>query len=263
MITPTETHRPAGPASGFGPLRDFALAILRSGWNDRRGLAITLLTPVFMLMVFWFTTRAQADRGTEMMEFVFPGIVSFTAMMPGLSHAMRVTTWRQHGVFRRLACTPVPPGRLMLAAAVAQWLLGLIQVAALILFGAAVLGATVSWSGTLAAMGALALGSACFIAFGLLIASRWSRAETVNIPFIFTLMPMAFLGNTFLPAELMPPAVRTIGPWLPTQMLTELTRPLMNGGGLSAGALLPVLGLVGYTLLFSLVAIMIFKWEME
>lgn len=242
------------------PAFDFAGALLRAGMKDRKALASTLLTPVFMLMTFWLVGRTT-DRGNDLLTFIFPGIVGFTAMMAGLTQATRIVGWRQQGVFRRLACTPVPLGRLVTAASLTQVLLGVAQAMLVLLFGVVALRVPVDGPGALAAIGVLALGAACFVAFGSIMAGLAHKVETVNLLFVFTLMPMGFLGNTFLPAEMMPPLVQRVGPWLPTQMLSDLIRPLLNGGAPPAHPWLPVLGLAAYTLAFTAIARRVVRWN--
>ena len=76
----------------------------------------------------------------------------------------------------------------------------------------------------------------------------------------FTLLPMFFLGGGF-PAEILPPALQAVSPWLPTTMLNSLLSPLLAGGALPAAPWWPALGLLAYTLAFAGLAAWRFRWE--
>jgi hypothetical protein len=71
---------------------------------------------------------------------------------------------------------------------------------------------------------------------------------------------MFFLGGAF-PAEILPPALRAVSPWLPTAMVNSLLSPLLSGGALPPEPWWPVLGLVAYTLGFGALAAWRFRLE--
>jgi ABC-type multidrug transport system permease subunit len=131
-----------------------------------------------------------------------------------------------------------------------------------LLFGVLVLGLHVNGDGAaaLAALGVLALGVMSFIAFGCLVASLAAKPDVASAAFTFTLLPMFFLGGGF-PAEILPPVLRAVSPWLPTAMLNRLLSPLLAGGTLPAEPWWPVLGLAAYTVVFGAVAAWRFRWE--
>ncbi|HET7081007.1 MAG TPA: ABC transporter permease [Chloroflexia bacterium] len=255
-LTQAPARRAAAPAT-LAPVAQFGLALLRAGLKNRVSLASSLLTPLFMLGIFWLVS----GDNSSLLRFIFPGLVAFTVMLAGSNHAMRLVMWREQGVFTRLACTPVPVGRLALGAAGAQVALGLVQALIVMAFGVGVVGVPVDPLGALAAVGVLTLGGACFIAYGSLVGAVARRAEVATMLYIFTLLPLSFLGNTFMPLDQLPAFVRAAGPWLPTTMISDLVRPLLITGALPANAWLPLLGLLVYTGLFSALAARLFHWE--
>lgn len=233
----------------------FALALLRAGIKTPLSLMLSFVTPMFILVLFWLVSP---DNDT--LALMFPSLVGFTVMLAAQPLVIRIATWRQSGVFARLACTPVPLGYLMLGAAGAQVALGVVHAGAMVLFGVFVVGVPVNWLGTLLSVGVLVLGGACFITYGALIASVAKRAETASGLFIFTLMPMYFLGGGF-PLEMLPSWARSISAWLPTMLFNDLLGGLLRNGTLPANALLSVGGLVAYTLVFGVGAARLFRWE--
>jgi ABC-2 type transport system permease protein len=251
------TKTPAAPAR---PIAQFALALVRASLNDPRTLLITLFTPLFMLVLFWIVGRPAEPGERDMVSFIFPSIVGLTVMLGGQAVAMRVVNWREQGVFQRLAATPAPLGHLIVGMGLAQAAVSVVQALAVLLFGAFVLGLAVDGPGAVAGLGVLALGVLAFIAFGCLTASLAPKPDLASAAFTFTLLPMFFLGGGF-PAEVLPPALRAVSPWLPTAMLNSLLGPLLAGGALPAEPWWPVLGLLAYTLIFGALAAWRFKWE--
>ncbi len=261
-LSQDQIAHPVTPAGGlWAPVLTFTVAVLRGGLKNRAALAATLFTPLFMLAIFALVTPKAKPGEFDMLAFIFPGIVAFTVTMAGSGQVMRLGSWRQQGVFGRLACTPVPLGALVLGASLAAVLLGLIQAVLVLAFGVVAFGLHVAPFGIVGAVGVLTLGGACFIAYGSLVSTLVPRLEVANLVFIFTLLPMAFLGNTFMPSTQMPGLVQTVGPWLPTTLISDLTRALLDGSDPAHGYVLPVLGLLAYTVFFSVISARLFHVE--
>jgi ABC-type multidrug transport system permease subunit len=238
----------------------FALALMRGSLNDWRTLAITLFTPLFMLVLFWLVGRPAEPGDRDLASFMFPAIVGLTVMLGGQAVATRIVNWRELGVFQRLAATPTPLGHLVLGLGLAQAVVSIAQAVTVLLFGVLALGLRVDASGAAAALAVLALGVMCFIAFGCLVAGLSAKPDVASAAFTFTLLPMFFLGGGF-PAEILPPALRAVSPWLPTAMLNGLLSPLLAGGTLPPEPWWPVLGLAAYTVGLGVVAAWKFRWE--
>lgn len=240
------------------PIVYFARTQLLAMLRNVKTLLIGILTPIFMLTIFWFTARGT--EGAETIGLMFPVIVSLSVMLWGSNTAVRAVNWRQQNLFQRLAVTPVPVGQLMLGDAAAQTLTSLIQGIVTLLFGTLVLGYAIEPTGLLLTLLVLLLAGACFIAFGLVIASFVNRAEVANPIYMFTLLPLFFLGGG-LPGIPLPTVLQWIGDWSPVGVTNALVLPLLFEGQVPEGALLKVLALVGYTAVFSLITTLKFRWE--
>ena len=242
------------------PIVQFAGAVIQANLNDLRGLLISLFTPLFMLVLFWVVGRPSEPGDLDLAAFIFPSIVGLAVMLGGQMAAMRIVNWREQGVFQRLAVTPTPLGHLVLGVGLAQAVVSVAQGVLVLLFGALVLGMEVNGVGAVAAVAVMSLGVLAFIAFGILVASLARKPDIASSLFIFTLLPMFFLGGGF-PPEILPDFLRVVSPWLPTTMLNSLLNPLLNGGTLPAAPWWPVLGLVAYTVVFGVVAAGRMRWE--
>lgn len=227
----------------------FSLAVLRINWRDRRLLRAALV-PVVLLIALWIAARSGGPTGEFLVGYSFPGLISFSVLQAGSTHALRIIAWQERDVFRRFSCTPIPLGWLVLAEGLAQLVVGLAQGGAMLLFGA-LLGLPIQWSGLIPAVGVLALGSACFVSYGSLIASLSGSIETANLLFNLTLVPMAILSTLFVPASQLPPPLNAVSPWLPPSMIADLVRPLLTGAALT-NPWFSISGLLAYTLLFTI-----------
>lgn len=239
---------------------EFAGALVRASLNDPRTLAINLFTPFFMLVLFAVVGRPEAPGDFDLLAYIFPAIIGLTVMLGGQTAAMRVVNWRAQGVFQRFAATPTPLGQLVLGTGLAQALVSVMQAALVLVFGVLALGLKVSASGAVLTLLVLALGVLAFIALGMFVATLSNKPEVASSAFIFTLLPMFFLGGGF-PPEILPAFLQTVSPYLPTTMLTTLTAPLLATGALPAAPGWPVIGLLAYTALFGGLAAWRFRWE--
>ncbi|GAB4579804.1 MAG: hypothetical protein Fur0022_25430 [Anaerolineales bacterium] len=244
----------------LAPTLHFARALLVGHLRDRKTFLISILTPVFMLTLFWLLAGTPKEGEFDLIGFMFPAIVGFGVMFIGGSQATRLLTWREQGVFQRLAATPVPLGNLVIGAALAQTITGAVQGALIMLFGIAVIRIPVDGIGALLAILIMVLGGACFIALGSLIATFAPKADIANQIYTFTILPMFFFGGGF-PPDILPAFIQQLSPWLPTTMFTELIRPLLADGALPQGSWVNFAGLVGLTVVFATLAARRFRWE--
>lgn len=260
-LTMNEREMAKKPERPLHPVLSFARANLKGSLKNKLMMLVALITPVMLMLIFWLLTRTSSDEGFDMMAFIFPGIVALTVIQTGGMHATNVVNWREQGVFRRLACTPVPLWQLVLGRSLSQLVLSLIQAALVILVGLLLLQLPVSTMGLLFSFLVLVLASACFIALGAVIAGLAPNATIANSAYVFMVLPLLFLGDSMMPAELFPPILQKIGALLPTSMVTTLIRPLMNAGALPDNPLLPIVGLTAYTILFVALSAKLFRWQ--
>ena len=237
-----------------------AYFLLRAAFNDLKTLLISLFTPLFMLVTFWLVGRPTEPGDPDLAAFMFPAIIGLTVMLGGQTLAMRLVNWRAQGVFQRLSVTPTPLGQVVLSMSVAQAALSVLQAGGVFLFGVFVLGFKVDARGAALAVGVLVLGVSVFVALGLFIASLSAKPDIVSAAFIFTLLPMFFLGGGF-PPSILPEFLQQISPFLPTAMVNSLLNPLFAQGAFPSDAWQSVSGLLLYTFLFSVLGAWRFRWD--
>ncbi len=233
-------------------LRAFAAAMLRASLRDWRTTAAVLLTPLSMLLAFRFLSGD--GEGTDLFVAFFPGIVAMGLFFVGAPLATRLVTWRERGIFRRLACTPQPLGWLLLALAAVSAGLGVVQTLLILGLGR-LLGAPLTAAGLLRGLPFILLGAACFTAYGLMLSGFARKAETVNVLYVFSLLPMVFASPLFLPSEALPPLAETVGRWLPPSLTASLLQTALLEAPLPDQAPAAVLGLLTWGLFFSMVSL--------
>jgi ABC-2 type transport system permease protein len=108
------------------------------------------------------------------------------------------------------------------------------------------LGPERGWRFALALLG----GGACFACLGVAI-GYWSSQKAVVPTANLIYLPLSFAGGLWLPPEALPQFVQKFSPYLPTRFYGDLVWSQMAG---EAVGLRPVLGLLGYTVIFLIVA---------
>ncbi len=236
----------------------FGKQILRANLRDWRTTSVVLFTPLLMLLVFRFVDTDPTGGVPDLFVTFFPGVLTMGILFVGSPLATRIVSWRERGIFRRLACTPQPLGLLLLAMAAVSAVLGVVQ-ALLILtlgwgFGVPLTWANVAWS-----LPFIALGAACFTAYGVMLAGFSRKTETVNVLYVFSLLPMTFAAPLFSPAGALPPLVAAVGEWLPPSLVATLLQATLLEGRLPDQALLVIGGLLTCIAFFSMVSMWRFR----
>ncbi len=253
--------------SNDGPLPNRAVTIAQVTWSmlmtarhSWRDLVLAVFTPLLLLVLFSILGARDRSADSDLAAATFPAIVGLTAMLSSNFIAVRSVTWRQLGVYQRLACTPTSLGDIVAGQGLAQTLLSSAQALIVAIFGMAVLRLPLNTGGALVAGLAVMLGAGCFIAYGLLIASLTRKPDTASALGMFTLLLMFFLSGVF-PASFLPPLLHNLSAVLPATLLTGPLTSLMVDGTLPAQSLAALLGLIAYTTLFALITARRFKWE--
>jgi ABC-2 type transport system permease protein len=237
----------------------FTMWILRSNLRNYRGLAITLGVPLFMLVSLWLPSLGEGEEGAELMEVMFPAIVVLGVVMAGLPHATRLVRWREAGILKRLALTPVPLAGLMLGAGATQVSMGVLQGGAMLIFGLLAVGIAISLQGGLLTLGVMVLAATTFVCLGSLVASLAGKPEAAGYGYFFIIMPLVFLAS--FPSDMLPTSINSLTPWLPTTMAVELLGSLLSRGVLPDRAILPGSGLLAYAMLFTAISSKLFRWD--
>ena len=259
--SPIEMTRTAPRSTHWLAIYAFARAILWASIRNWRTTLSFLLAPLLMLVVFRYFGGDSEMGQYDMFTYLFPGIVTMTVMFAGVPLATRLVVWREQEIFRRLACTPQPLGRLVVAMMFSYLIVAISQAVLILAAGLLLFDAGVSPTGIALAFPFLLLATLCFIAYGSMLATFVSKAESATTIYTFTLMPMAFIGTLFMPPDNLPDIVQRVGKWLPTSLAADPIRAAFLDGTLPEQWGLMLAGLIGYTLVFALITSRRFRWQ--
>ncbi|MEW9554678.1 ABC transporter permease [Nonomuraea sp. NPDC050783] len=215
------------------------------------GALFSLLIPLFILVVFGSTIQPGDTVLLPMAVAIAVGLVALY-MVP-----TTLATYRERGVLRRLAATPVRPGNLLLVQLVLQLVLAVTACALLVAVAGTVLGARLP-----ARVGAVvlvfALGTAAMFAIGLLIAAAAPNGRAANGIGVLLYFPMAYLAGLMQPVDQMPDIVARVGEYTPLGAFGQSLRDVWAG---AAPGPLPLGVMAAYAVVVSVAAARLFRWE--
>ena len=220
--------------------------------------AIVLPSAVLLIFggVFAPFQPDPALGGRRWIDLFVPSLVVITTGTLGIQTLpVRLATYREKGVLRRLATTPVHPARVLAAQLCLYAVVS--AVALVLLIAVANIAYAVPLPGDpIAYVAAFTLGMTGLFSIGLLVAAiaPSARAATsIAIPLFFAVM---FLGGVYLPRVLLPEVLQRIG---------ELTPPGVQGlqdawlGIAPQPSPLAVMALI--TAVAGTLAVRMFRWE--
>ena len=194
--------------------------------------------------------------GHRFMDVFIPSLVVITlATLSVNTFTVRLATYREKGVLRRLSTSPAHPAALLVAQALIYVVTAIIAVALLMAIGHGAFHVPLPRDpvGFVLAFG---LGMSSLFALALLIAAvvpNASAASSLGLPVFFAVM---FLGGVYLPRFLLPDIIVQIGALTPpgVQGLQDawLGAPLQ---------ILPLAIMAVVTVVAGAIAIRTFRWE--
>lgn len=212
-----------------------------------------------------FATRDEAavsELGAQYNSYAhsFAGMgVQFILLM-GVDMGVGLLLMRRMGLWKRLRSAPLSRLQLLGSRIASCALIGLIVFAIVYAVGIAVFGVRVSGSvpGFVAVLVAFALLTS---SFGLMIAAIGRTPEATRGLAILATLLMVMLGGAWVPSFIFPPWLQTVSMWMPTHWAVDGLDAMTWRGLPFEAALLPVAAMLGFTLLFSAVAVGRFQWE--
>jgi ABC-2 type transport system permease protein len=248
------------PPSAYAALtRAAALAAVR----DRTTVFFTFAFPLVFLLVFGLLFRGQrVDGDLPYINYTAPGVLAWGVGNAALfGPAFALMHWRRDDILRLVWRTPTPLLTVLASRFAVAVTVGLCQA---VLFTAVavlpVFGLHLPADAALA-LPLLVLGVAAFLALGLVVGSLADTPEAVAAIANFVMVPMAFLSGAFYPAALLPGWIRALSWALPLRYLDHGLTSVLAGRAAAGPLALDCAGLVGFTVLFGLVAARVFRWS--
>lgn len=226
------------------------------GIVDAANVAVTGTAPTFTL-----DPRQVEDESLKAIQYVTPGLLGWAiAMSATFGAAVNLVAWRRTGLLRRLRLAPVRTSSVVLARVGVSLLVALGQTAIFIGLAVGAFGLQLSGSWPLVIPLVLA-GTLAFLSIGLLAGSISKTEEGAVGLANFIVLPMAFLSGSFFPLDGSPGWLQFISSLLPLRHLNDAMLDVMvRGQGLEA-IWQPMLILLGFAVVFSLISARLFRWD--
>ncbi|MEU9685933.1 ABC transporter permease [Amycolatopsis japonica] len=202
--------------------------------------------------------RADSETATGMrfLDAWVPSMVVLTIAMMGLQSIPGIiATYREQGILRRFATTPVHPAQLL----VAQLIINIIVTiggVGILLVTAGVVFDVPTPRHPLGFLLTFVLGTTAIFGLGLIAASVAKTSRAANGLALIAYLPIMFLGGVYLPRPLLPEAIRDIGAYIPPGV--KALEDAWTGAGAQP---LQLAVLAAFAVGSCVVAAKLFRWE--
>ncbi|GAA2625823.1 ABC transporter permease [Dactylosporangium fulvum] len=179
----------------------------------------TVLLPVALLVIFGAASSTRkpdpALGGHRSIDTIIPSMSVMVAMAMVAFFMLPVVlaTYREKGVLRRFATTPVKPSALLGAQLIMNG--GVVLVATLLTLVIGVAALDMRLPNLLLVLPTLVLGVLGLFPIGLLVAAVASSAKAATGYALGMWFPSAFFAGLYVPVEYMPSVLRRIGDFTP------------------------------------------------
>jgi ABC-2 type transport system permease protein len=204
--------------------------------------------------------QAVSVHNLRQIDFITPGQLGMMLMWANLIVGAVLVGWRQQGITKRLAATPLRSATLIAAQMTARLALSLAQAAVLLGVALAVFGVQVigNW-------GALALtvviGALSMMAIGFVIGSFARNQDVAQAISLAISFPMMFLSGSYFPTDGAPAALQPVINALPLSHLNDALRAIINNGASLAAVQSDLLILLAWLVAGLLLSSRAFRWN--
>jgi len=234
-------------------------ADLTTQWRNRRGLFISLLIPVMMIMVY---KSMVAKLGGP---WVLSYSLSYGLIALGLmGYSNTIARDRDKGVFQRLRVAPIPSWAIMGSRLMVQLLMIVIITIAVLIVGYDIDHISLSAGGYIITIFTAIIGAAFYLSVGQLIVALIKSPDTVNSTsrLIFLLfIVVGTLSAAFEKSGDLPVQLAQILHWWPYATVNTIIAAGMAPDKWDAHATNALLATIGYILVFLAIGVRKFRWE--
>jgi ABC-2 type transport system permease protein len=205
--------------------------------------------------------RLMREPGSRYIDFLIPGLLGMNLMGSAIwSMGFAIVDARRKKLLKRLVASPMPRPYYLLSYLLSRILLLVVEVGVLLGFGA--LFFHVPIRGSLLDLAVLCvLGSFCFCALGLLLASRAKTIEAASGLMNVVMMPMWIASGVFFSSQKFPDVMQPFIKALPlTAVIDALRANMLQGSNLTQ--MIPQVSIMAFWLVacFAL-ALRLFRWR--
>lgn len=204
--------------------------------------------------------QAVSVHNLRQIDWLTPGMLGMLLMWANLGVGVVLVEWRQQGILRRLAVTPLRSGVLISTQMLARLALSLLQGAALIVVAMLVFGVQVT--GSWLALGvAVALGALALQGVGFVVGSFARTPEIANAAFFLISFPMMFLSGSYFPTDSAPAFLTPVIKAMPLTYLNDALRQIINNGATLNGIQTDLMIIAAWMVVAVLLSARAFRWS--
>lgn len=203
--------------------------------HDPSDILMRAVQPALWLILFggvMAQARGISPAGTRYLDFLAPGILAQSVLFAAIFFGISAIWERDLGVLHRYMVSPAPRVALVLGKAVSAAIRGLTQGVVIYLLAVGLgIGVDLNPVHLVAVAAVIALGSALFATFSLIIACIVrTRERFMGIGQVLT-MPIFFASNAIYPIDMMPDWLKLVSQGNPLTYQVDALRALMLTGG--------------------------------
>jgi ABC-2 type transport system permease protein len=214
-------------------------SLLKMTWMEAklflREPASAFFTLVFPLIYLFMYGLISGNKPTPMsdgrgaIDLAIPTLTAVVISMTGLmSTTITLATYREKGILRRLATTPVSPLVVLAAQVIVVFVMTFLGM--LLLIAAGMLVYHVRFEGNaFSLLGGFILSSLSFFGIGFLLAGTMRTVRSAWALAMVLLYPMLFLSGAFFSIKLLPAIVQKISAFIPLTYVVNLLSGLWFG----------------------------------
>lgn len=243
-------------------LRRLIVTEARLALREPAGLVWGIGLPVLLLVIFGnipkFNVPTRQFGGQRPLDVYLPILCSMVfAMLALFSIPGPLAAYREQGVLRRMATTPVSPAAVLAAQLVVNLVLAVTAIGLIVGIGTITFGLSAPRQ-PFGFLLALALTAVALFGLGLWVAAVAKTGRAAQAIAGACFFPLEFLAGLWVPRQVMPAGLRHVSDYTPLGAAVQGLQDSMSGTFPSARELLV---LVAYAVAFGYAALRMFSWE--
>jgi ABC-2 type transport system permease protein len=208
---------------------------------------------------FTLDEQGVASKNLRTIDVLTPGMLGMLVMWANLAVGTQLVLWREMGITKRLAATPLRPMAMIGAQVVAHLALSLVQGAIVLVVAVEVFNVQIYGSLWLVAL-LFVLGALSMLAIGFAIASFVRKSQAAQPITLLISFPMMFLGGSYFPVNGVTGFMQVLTHAMPLYYLNDALRQVINNGAGFAAIQTGVLILLAWIVASLLVTWRAFRW---
>jgi ABC-2 type transport system permease protein len=218
---------------GLQGLRKLTLVEFKLFLREHIAVFFGLVFPPMLLVILGsipaFREPSKDLGGLRVIDLYVPIVIALGLAFMALSTLpTALATYRERGILRRLATTPVGPTRMLLAQLIMNAALAVVVTGVLLGIGTIAFG-TDAPHNVIGFLAAFVLAAASLLAIGLLIAAAAPSGRAATGIGVLLFYPLNFFAGLWVPREAMPEVLRRISDYTPLGAGVQSLRDTLAG----------------------------------